>query len=214
MRQNRRIVPHSGRVEEFLPQHLRIPNSGQHLYRIGFSLYNNDFTERKAIYHPILVFVIPSIVVLRLGFSTITPTDYMSHRSHLLIGDFGYLIGLKSHLNATAFLVFLVPVLSHAFSIINYLRGKPESYLAVFDMMCGRISPASVGLTNTRTITTIVSKSRLAFKLNDFTRFSMLYLGSSCCFFAFVYAVSWLDMILIGQFYVLPDFFYDLQRSI
>ena len=155
--------------------------------------------EEKPLYHPILVFAIPAILTLRFGWSMVTPVNYGSRHFHLMIGDFGYFMGLKSHLNATAFLVFLVAVLSHAINIIDYFRGKPEQCLAVFDMMSGRVSPASIGLYNCKTIEKIVTKSRRALRFNDITRFCITFLAFFCCFFAFVFALSWVNMLLFGK---------------
>ena len=181
-----------------LPENLRIPSSGQHFYKFGFSLNNNGFTGRKGIYHPVLAFVVPAILTVRFGWSTATTADIMSRQFHLMIGDFGYFMGLKSHLNATAFLVFLVAVVSHTIHSVNYYMGKPERCMAVFNMMSGRISPATVGLTNPTTIKTILRKSRLAFKLNNFARFGMVFLAFFCSFLSFAFTVSWLELIFIG----------------
>ena len=104
---------------ECLPEDMRIPSAGQHFYRSGFSLYNYGVTERKAIFHPILVFIVQMIYLVKFCWSMMTPVDYKSRHFHLLIGDFGYFMGFKYHLNATTFLLFLVPVVSQAISIIN-----------------------------------------------------------------------------------------------
>ena len=183
-----------------LPENLRIPISGQHFYKFGFSMNNNGFSGRKAIYHPVLTFVVPTILIVRYGWSTVTTTDTMSRHFHLMIGDFGYFMGLKSHLNATAFLVFFLAVFSNTILNVNYYMGKPEHFMAVFNMMCGRISPASVGLTNRTTIKTILNKSRLAFKVLDYARCGIISLSFFCSLFAFAFTVSWLELILIGEF--------------
>ena len=189
--------------EQCLPKSWQIPSSGQHFYKFGFSLFSNGFSDRKAIYHPLLVFAIPATLIVRFGWSTATPAHIMSRQFHLMIGDFGYFMGFKSHMNAAVFLVFLVSVLSHTMHCIHCLMGKPEHCLCVFHMMCGRITPASIGLRNRTTIKTILRKSRLAFKLLDFTRFSITLLIFFCSFFAFVFTVSWLELIFIGELKIL-----------
>ena len=105
----------------------------------------------------------------------------------------------SSHLNATAFLSYLAPVFSHTISIINHFRGKPEHSLAVFHMMCGRISPASIGLTEMKTVRSILSRTRLAFKIHQMASPVHTTITSIICLFSFGYSLSWLDLILFGE---------------
>src|ERR1700761_9332523 len=85
--------------KDCIPQSWRIPSSGHHFYRYGFSQYRNGCTDRSKLYHPLLVFILSLILNLRCLYSAVTPEQ--SPDFHLIIGDFSYFIGMQFHLNMT-----------------------------------------------------------------------------------------------------------------
>ena len=179
-----------------LPKHLRIPNSGHHFYKFGFSPHRNGCPDRSPLYHPLLVFIIPSILTARFVYSVVTPDH--SFRFHLWIGDFGYFMNLKFHLNLTAALVYWMAVLSQIIHFYDYMCGRQQSYMKVFNMISGRITPQSIGLSDEKLIRDILKKARLTFKLNDFFRISISFISFFISFFSYITRLSVAEFILLG----------------
>ena len=96
-------------IGRFHPQHIlpvewRIKYAGQHFYRYGFSPIMNGCTNRPKIYHPVLVSIVISALLIKHIYSTVTPTK--TFEFHLYVGDYGYFMGMKFHVNMTAGLMF------------------------------------------------------------------------------------------------------------
>src|ERR1700759_148343 len=110
-----------------IPQSWRIPSSGHHFYRFGFSQYRNGCTDRPKLYHPLLVFIIPFLFILRCPYLALTPKK--SNEFHLWIGDWGHFIDMGFHINMTLFLAFGVGVLSQVVQYYEYLCGRGQPYM-------------------------------------------------------------------------------------
>ena len=107
-----------------IPQSWRIPSSGQHFYRYVFSQYRNGCTDRSKLYHPLFVFIIIFIMNLRFMYSVAIPpqtTDF-----HLIIGDFGYFIGMQFHMNLMTTLFFWIAIISINIHFYEYLSGRGQ----------------------------------------------------------------------------------------
>src|ERR1700748_2810349 len=96
-----KIVPKDEKFDpkKFIPQSWRIPSSGHHFYRYGFSQYRNGCTDRSKLYHPLLVFIIPLFGIIKSFYLALTSEKPLEF--HLLMGDYASCVGLKFHLNAT-----------------------------------------------------------------------------------------------------------------
>ena len=65
-------------------------------------------------------------------------------------------------------------------------------------MMSGTVTPQSIGLTDEKMIRDLLSKSRLAFKFNDFFRFSITFMAFFISFFSYIIRLSLNQMLWIG----------------
>ena len=80
-----------------LPKHLAIPSAGTHLYRYGISWFRFNQINRHFIHNPVLNFIVILIYIIRCIIAIkITSSD---DRIFLLLGDWGYFIGAKYHIN-------------------------------------------------------------------------------------------------------------------
>ena len=179
-----------------LPLQMRIPASGTHFYKMGFSNFKNGCTERLLLYHPIFVFTLPTIYLLRFIYSILTPNR--TQNFYLAIGDFGYFMNMRVHLNLTAALVFWMAILSQAIHFYNYLTDRRPTYMCVFNMMSGHITPQSIGLTDETIIRSLLKRSTLAFKAQDIMGRSMIIMAFFLSFFSYVFTVSPMAVLLIA----------------
>ena len=152
-----------------IPQSWRIPSSGHHFYRFGFSQYRKGCTDRSKLYHPLLVFILSFLYILRCLYSALTPPK--SDDFYFLIGDWGHFIDMRFHMNMMLFFSISVGVTSQLIHYYEYLCGRGQPYMNVFNMMSGQITPHSIGLTDEISINVILKKTRLSFKLNEWFRF-------------------------------------------
>src|ERR1700761_3459283 len=107
-----------------IPQSWRIPSSGQHFYRFGFSQYRNGCTDRPKLYHPLLVFILLFITNLRFMYSAVIPPQTPDF--HLIIGDYCYFIGMQFHMNLMITLFFWIAIISQIIHYYEYLYGRGQ----------------------------------------------------------------------------------------
>ena len=179
-----------------IPQSWRIPSSGQHFYKFGFSQYKNGCTDRSKLYHPLLVFLLALIYILKCIYCSLTPSK--TNDFHLLIGDFGHFLDMGFHMNMGIFLAFGVGVLSQLIHYYEYVCRKGEPYMNVFNMMSGQITPHSIGLTDETSINVILKKTRLSFKLIDLIRFLTALSSFIISISSFLLKVSSLETIFLA----------------
>ena len=149
-----------------LPENWVISSSGQHFYRFGFSQYRNGCTDRSKLYHPLLVFIVQLLYMLRCLYSALTPpkTKYF----HLLIGDWCHFMDMRFHMNLAIFFCLGMGQLSQIIHYYEYIRDRGQPYMNVFNMMSGQITPQSIGITDEKIIIDILRKTKISFKLIDF----------------------------------------------
>ena len=188
-------------IEHYHPQHIlpsewRIKYAGQHFYRYGFSPIINGCTHRPKIYHPVLVSVVISALLIKFIYSVVTPIK--TTEFHLYMGDFGYFMGMKFHINIIASILFCLALLSLFLHYYEYLCGKGQTYMKIFLMMSGQITPESIGITDENLIRDILMKTRIAFKCNDFFRLSVYFVGFMANFTSYLLKDSSLKTVIIA----------------
>ena len=181
-----------------LPEIWRIPSAAHHLYRFGISFYPNGCTKRPLIYHPIIVLLMPFILWIKFTYSVLDPGLSTKYWDYLIVGDFGYFMNCRFHLNLTASVAYGMAIMIHLLHIINYFLKREPTYMLVFHMMSGNISPKSIGLTNPLNIKDIIKKTRLALKVAYFLSNFMGAEAFCLTFCAFIFSVPFTQFIYIG----------------
>ena len=184
--------------DKTLPERWIIKSAAHQLYRLGISLYPNGCTNRPLYYHPIIVFLMPVMLWIRFTYSVIDPGLSTNYWDYLIVGDFGYFMNTRFHLNLTASVVYAMSILSHVLHIVSYLMKREPTYMRVFNMMSGNISPKSIGLTDPLTIKKIMRKTRLALKVAFFLSTFMGAEAFFISFFAFVFTIPFTEFVYIG----------------
>lgn len=188
--------PTKYRPNKPLPVNLRVPSSGTHFYKLGFSNFRNGCSDRHWIFHPFLVFLVPFVNILRFAYSILTPD--LPPRLYLYLGDFGYFMDMRVHLNLTAMLVFCMGVASQLIHLYNYVQKKEPTYMKVFNMIAGRVPPCAVQMTDELSVRKLVKLAKLMLHCNELMLRSMVYMASLMCFSSLVFKNSVMDIVLIG----------------
>jgi hypothetical protein len=151
-------------TNKVLPQNIVLKGAENHLYRIGLNLISNGPEKRNVLYNPLLIFNLNIAIVIKSIVSVLKPEE--NGKLLIIIGDFAHFFGAKTHLNLIIILSTILALNSQLISYYNYKNGIKQTYLKVFDMMSGLISPKSIGLTNKEHIYKLMKESKILFSFN------------------------------------------------
>ena len=149
-------------MSEFNPSHpidyhLIIPFADKYLYKIGLSLTKHDSNvKRKWIFNPILIFFTSSLFIT---FKIITLfVNEENEYIFIILGDFGYLLNISIDCNLMFILSTTLIFGSQILYYYNHKNGIKPTFLKVFQMMAGLVTPLSIGLTNQTEIISFVKR--------------------------------------------------------
>jgi hypothetical protein len=162
-------------VDKPLPSVIAIKSAENHLYRIGLSLFSFGSQTRNRFYNPFFISFIICVQILKsITFILMKEDKYI----HLLIGDFTYFLNGRYFMNLAIILWGFLALCSQSLHYWKYYKNESPSYLKPFEMICGLVSPKSIGLINREDIIQLLNKSKLMFKVSKYLTFS----GSFVCF--------------------------------
>ena len=154
-------------VNKCLPQELTVQSVEHILHRIGLTLDSTkSYPKRKLFFNPILLFIILSIITFREVF--VISLNEENDLIFKVLGSFGYFMGLRRELSLC---LFCYSGLAMGFQLIyyyNYRIGIKPTFLRVFQMMSGLVSPKSLGLTDEQQIRKMMKWTERVVKLLDF----------------------------------------------
>jgi len=163
-------------ANKVLLQNFVIKGAENHLYKIGLNLIYNGREKRNFLYNPLLIFSLNIVIVIKSIVSMLTPEE--NGKLLINIGDFAHFFGAKTHFNLIIILSTIFALISQLISYYNYKNGIKQTYLKVFDMMSGLISPKSIGLTNEEEIYKLIKESKILFSFNKSNSYIVLPLIS------------------------------------
>ena len=143
-----------------LPSNLVIKNAGNDFYRIGLSLFKFGSEKRIKLHNPLFVFTINTLYSIKCGLSLAFLKDDDNDGLFLLIGDLGHFMKVRYHMNICIILYALIGMSSQIINYWYYKNNVKPSYLKLFEMMSGLVSPQSIGLTNKKHIYKIVMRMK------------------------------------------------------
>ena len=133
-------------TEHVLPPHLVIPSAEDLLYDIGLCLTSvkEEPKPRKLLSRPKVIWIIEWIFFFQRFFSILIGQE--NRQALLILGDVGGYLGLKTNWNVLIIIAISIVISSQLNYYYNYKRGNNPTFLRVFRMMSGLVTPASVGL--------------------------------------------------------------------
>src|ERR1700712_2335163 len=138
-----------------LPPELVIESVDDILYRIGLSFDSlRDRPKRKLIDHPLVAFVMVSIFMTE-RIITVSLSDGFDVPFKAL-GSVGHFIGVRRLFDLFFILNAVFNLSSQLLYYYNYRNGIKPTFLRVFQMMSGLVSPKSLGLTDEQQIRKLV----------------------------------------------------------
>ena len=154
-------------ANKVLPQNLIIKSAENKLLSIGliYRTNNNSNVFRGILYNPLFIFTIISIGIIKLFIGLLLPED--NAYIFKIIGDFTYFLGIRIYGNIAGILYFSLAFISQLIYYYNYKNDIKPTFLKVFQMMSGLVSPKSIGLTNKEQIYKLVKQTNTLFVLNE-----------------------------------------------
>ena len=153
-------------ANKLLPQNIIIKSAETHSYRIGLSFDSLNYVKRDILHNPLLIFIITTIGILKVIIQWLLPDDnpqifHISRRLHLF----------SWNQTSSVYRLLFYMLLSLTSQIIYYYNYKNDikpTFLKVFQMMSGLVSPKSIGLTNKEQIYKLVKTSKRLFTIFEF----------------------------------------------
>jgi hypothetical protein len=184
-------------ANKVLPQNIVLNGAQNLLYRIGLNFISNGPEKRSIFYNPLLIFSLNIAIVIKSIVSVLTPEE--NGKLLGIIGDFTHFFGPKLHLNVSIIFAHSLPLISQIIYYYNYTNGMKQTYLKVFEMMSGLISPKSIGLTNKEEIYKLMKVSKTMFSLGKSnSQIGLPLMAFLVSFVPFIINCSLLDIILFG----------------
>src|ERR1700761_4441760 len=134
------------------------------LYEIGLCLQSvRERHKRRAINNPVFTAIVLVLFIIQRLISIALPED---DRRLLYTGDVGHYYGLKFHINFSFGLISVLCLLCQLIFVYNSKRGIYPTFVRVFQVMSGLVTPQSVGLNDRKHIHTIM-RFRIVFVIID-----------------------------------------------
>ena len=155
-------------TNDSLSEDIVYKSAANHLHRIGLCLTDDQeiSSQRKWYNKPIIVF---TVFVLFLAQKTITTLLGDSHWSAMVVlGDWAHMWGIKLFANSCYMLATLLAMGWQFIYYYNYRKGVKPTFLRVFAMMSGSLSPKAIGLSRRDRIEKMIMHMRMVCACIDF----------------------------------------------
>jgi hypothetical protein len=183
-------------VDKPLPQSIAFNSIDNHLYRIGLSLISKNDEKRSRFYNPLLILSVNIICLMKCIVSLILSEE--NEKLLIINGDFAHFLRSKTHVNVVGFLAFLSTLIQQLIYYYNTKNNINPTYLKVYDMMSGLVSPKSIGLTNGEEIYKFIKESKLWFSFCRYNIQILVPIFGVSNLLPFVFNCSALDTIIFG----------------
>ena len=132
-----------------LPPNMAIDSIDNILYSIGLCHHSvRKGAKRLTLHSPKLILFIVIINVVTQTISIFTDDEF----THLLLYDLGHGIGITFYSSIMMIILSLIALFSQSVYYWNHKRGIEPTFVRVFQVISGSITPSSVGLTNERQV--------------------------------------------------------------
>ena len=136
-------------LDQPIPPEWRVRGADSHLHSIGLSLFKPQLhPNRRLLYHPLLIFTVclyqlsKSLILL---YYHVTNIELPLH-THVYLGNMDYKFSNEYTSNVIVSSTSIFTIGSQLINYYNYRNGIKPTDLRVFHMICGFISPKSIGI--------------------------------------------------------------------
>jgi len=186
-------------VEKPLPSVIVIKSAENHLYRIGLSLFSFGSQTRNRFHNPFFISFVFCVQILKSIIAILMKED--KYRL-LLIGNFDYFLNSGNFQNSTIVLCGILALILQSLHYWKYYKNESPSYLKLFEMISGLVSPKSIGLINRENVNQLLKRSKLMFKISSFIKLSLIFASFCTSLIPLILNCS-LPLILVEIFWAI-----------
>ena len=148
-------------VNKRLPKELTVQSVDDILYRIGLSFESTQmFPKREMFCNPLFISIFMSLFLIK-ECTLICLSD--DHEQIFIYFD-GHLKGIRRHCDIIVITTAILTLSSQFIYYYNYLKGIKPTFLRVFQMMSGLVTPKGLGLTNQKEVLKLIERTRTLLK--------------------------------------------------
>ena len=131
--------------KKLIPNELIIKSADNQLYNSGIFMNVRPGVKRSSIHNPyfltfiLILCLISNIIRIAVGKENYTTIN-------LVLGDWSAMFGMKYHYKFVVILITFMNIILESIHYYNYRMGIEPTYLSVFEMMSGLVTPHSIGL--------------------------------------------------------------------
>jgi len=190
-------------LTRLLPPDLRVEEAVNKLYEFGVIVkpLTTHYTHRHWLSHPVIKVLIHLYYILM--FIIFIVNNNHNKRLVIILGDYPTLLGVGFHLHFPALLYFIFNLFTVFIYYDNYWKGVKPTFLRVFAMLSGLVTPNSVGLTDTQSLDKFIKITKTMFKIMAFIHNRTTPLIGFFVIFVYLYFTTLLDTLLYGIIYTI-----------
>ena len=186
--------------DKLLPSNLVVKNADKHLYRNGLSFTAiSDEKRRNVLFKPLVIFTV--LVINLIKYIILTQITDDNSYLYFILGDFDHFLGISNLINIILVICDLITICTQLVYFYGYKSGKEPTFLRLFQMLSGTITPRDVGLTDEKTVMALIRRSDLLFKNTEYFVLFSLFNATIICFIPLVINFSLKEVIL----YAIPN---------
>ena len=180
-----------------LPPELTVQSVEHILHRIGLTLDSTkSYPKRKLFFNPIIIFSF--FVLFNIREVIIISMTEENDLTLKILGSIGYLMGIRVLLSIFFILYSSLQMCFQLIYYYNYRNGIKPTFLRVFQMMSGLVSPKSIGLTDEHHIQKLLKLTKPLIKCLKMNNIVIPLCGSNVILFTYVFEATLLEAIYYG----------------
>jgi hypothetical protein len=172
-------------------------NAGSHLYFYGLSHFKFGSKQRTKLFNPWFIFIFNLAFLIKFIICLLNDNSD-NHLLFKIFGDWIHFLNVKIYLHFTFIIVWNLSIISQIIHYYQYKTNQYPIYLKPFEMMCGLVSPKSIGLTNEKDIYGIIKYTKLVFRFIIFHQNNNIYNNFFLTLIVFGLNYSTLELIILG----------------
>ena len=186
------------KCNELLPKSLRIYSAENQLYRIGLCLKRPKIATKRHCYSkPIFIAFIIWYYLLTLMITL--KNNGKNEFIVLFFGDFSQIIGIGKHYKIATIIWLIFVISNQCIYYYNYWKGIEPTFLSVFEMMSGLVTPNSIGLSDPQSVYRLVKTSKTLFSITTFVTTRTIPLSGFLILYPYLMNTTILETILYGM---------------
>ena len=168
-------------VEKCLPQEVIIEGIDDIMYSIGLSFKpTRDRQKRRNLFNNPIFILMMTLYYCSTRVILITMVGNDQIELLLALGDYGHFFGLKNINNMFILNIEMIILSLQLVNYYNYKRGIESTFVRVFQMMSGLITPESIGLFDINEVIKLVNKTRILMTIAIYL--NKIYIGEAFLF--------------------------------